>query len=83
VLTEDNREAAMKVFPLGAAMVEHMAPKIVTVQEAEGHLLERIRFVENGAEVVITHENQPKVQLVPMGSAPQKRLCGKGDHPCQ
>jgi antitoxin (DNA-binding transcriptional repressor) of toxin-antitoxin stability system len=58
-------------------MVEHMAPKIVTVQEAEGHLLELIRLVENGAEVVITHENQPRVQLVPIGSAPKKRLFGQ------
>jgi antitoxin (DNA-binding transcriptional repressor) of toxin-antitoxin stability system len=58
-------------------MGERMAPKIVTVQEAEGHLLELIRLVENGAEVVIAHENQPKVQLVPIGSALKKRLFGQ------
>ena len=54
-----------------------MAPKIVTVQEAEGHLLELIRLVENGTEVVIAYENQPKAKLVPLGSAPKKRLFGQ------
>ena len=54
-----------------------MAPKIVTVQEAAGHLLELIDLAEKGEEVVIAHDNQPKVKLVPIGRAPKKRAFGQ------
>ena len=54
-----------------------MAPKIVTVQEAAGHLLELIDLAEKGEEVVIAHDNQPKVKLVPIGQAPKKRVFGQ------
>jgi antitoxin (DNA-binding transcriptional repressor) of toxin-antitoxin stability system len=58
-------------------MVESMSTKIVTVQEAEGHLLELIALVEQGEEVVITHDDQPKVKLVPLVKPPQKRVFGQ------
>jgi antitoxin (DNA-binding transcriptional repressor) of toxin-antitoxin stability system len=54
-----------------------MAPKIVTVQEAAGHLLELIELVEKGEEVVIVHDDQPKVKLVPIGQTPKKRVFGQ------
>jgi antitoxin (DNA-binding transcriptional repressor) of toxin-antitoxin stability system len=54
-----------------------MTPKIVTVQEAAGHLLELIALAEQGQEVVIAHNDQPKVKLVPVGSAPKKRVFGQ------
>lgn len=60
-----------------SAMVKSMAPKIVTVQEAEGHLLELISLAEKGEEVVIAHGNQPKVKLVPIGTAPTTRVFGQ------
>jgi antitoxin (DNA-binding transcriptional repressor) of toxin-antitoxin stability system len=43
-------------------MVESMSTKTVTVQETEVHLLELIALVEQGEEVVITHDDQPKVK---------------------
>jgi antitoxin (DNA-binding transcriptional repressor) of toxin-antitoxin stability system len=58
-------------------MVERMSPKIVTVREAEGHLLELIALVEQGEEVVITHDDQPKAKLVPLVKPPQKRVFGQ------
>ena len=58
-------------------MVGTMSTKIVTVQEAEGHLLELIGLVEKGEEVVITHDDQPKVKLVPIVEPPQKRVFGQ------
>ena len=58
-------------------MVEMMSPKIVTVEEAEARLLELIGLVEQGEEVVIAHENQPKAKLVPVGQAPRKRVFGQ------
>jgi antitoxin (DNA-binding transcriptional repressor) of toxin-antitoxin stability system len=58
-------------------MVESMSTKIVTVQEAEGHLLELIGLVEQGEEVVITYDDQPKVKLVPIVKPPQKRVFGQ------
>jgi antitoxin (DNA-binding transcriptional repressor) of toxin-antitoxin stability system len=54
-----------------------MTTKIVTVQEAEGHLLELIGLVEQGEEVVIAHNDQPKVKLVPLVQLPQKRVFGQ------
>ena len=54
-----------------------MSTKIVTVQEAEGHLLELIGLVEKGEEVVITHDDQPKVKLVPIVEPPPKRVFGQ------
>jgi antitoxin (DNA-binding transcriptional repressor) of toxin-antitoxin stability system len=67
----------MKVVTTGSGRVKSMAPKIVTVQEAAGHLLELIALVEQGQEVVIVHDDQPKVKLVPVGQAPQKRVFGQ------
>jgi prevent-host-death family protein len=58
-------------------MAEIMAPKIVTVEEAEAHLRELIDLAEQGEEVVIAYENQPKVKLVPIRPAPQKRVFGQ------
>ena len=58
-------------------MVESMPTKIVTVREAEGHLLELIALVEQGEEVVITHDDQPKAKLVPLVKPPQKRVFGQ------
>jgi antitoxin (DNA-binding transcriptional repressor) of toxin-antitoxin stability system len=60
-----------------SAMVGTMSTKIVTVQEAEGHLLELIGLVEQGEEVVITYDDQPKVKLVPIVEPPQKRVFGQ------
>jgi antitoxin (DNA-binding transcriptional repressor) of toxin-antitoxin stability system len=57
--------------------VETMPTKIVTVQEAEGHLLELIGLVEQGEEVVITYDDQPKVKLVPIVKPPHKRVFGQ------
>jgi prevent-host-death family protein len=54
-----------------------MSTKIVTVQEAEGHLLELIGLVEQGEEVVITQDDQPKVKLVPISKPPQTRVFGQ------
>ena len=48
-----------------------MATKIVTVQEAKGHLLELIGLVEQGEEVVIVHNDQAKVKLVSLVSHPK------------
>jgi len=58
-------------------MVVRMATKIVTVQEAEGHLLELIGLAEQGEDVVIVHNDQAKVKLVPLGQPPQKRVFGQ------
>jgi antitoxin (DNA-binding transcriptional repressor) of toxin-antitoxin stability system len=55
-------------------MVGTMSTKLVTVQEAEGHLLELIALVEQGEEVVITYDDQPKVKLVPIVKPPRKRV---------
>jgi antitoxin (DNA-binding transcriptional repressor) of toxin-antitoxin stability system len=54
-----------------------MATKIVTVQEAEGHLLELISLVEQGEEVVISYNDQLKVKLVSLVQPPQKRVFGQ------
>ena len=54
-----------------------MATKTVTVQEAEGHLLELIGLAEQGEEVVITHNDQPKVKLVPLVQPSKKRVFGR------
>jgi antitoxin (DNA-binding transcriptional repressor) of toxin-antitoxin stability system len=58
-------------------MVVPMATKIVTVQEAEGHLLELIGLVEQGEEVVIVHNDQPRVKLVPLVQSSKKRVFGQ------
>ncbi len=58
-------------------MAEIMAPKIVTVEEAEAHLRELIDLAEQGEEVVIAYEDQPKVKLVPIRPALQKRVFGQ------
>jgi antitoxin (DNA-binding transcriptional repressor) of toxin-antitoxin stability system len=58
-------------------MVGTMSTKVVTVQEAEGHLLELIALVEQGEEFVITHDDRPKAKLVPIVEPPQKRAFGQ------
>jgi len=47
-------------------MVSMMSSTIVTVEEAEARLLELICLAEQGEDIVIAHENQPKVKLVPI-----------------
>jgi antitoxin (DNA-binding transcriptional repressor) of toxin-antitoxin stability system len=54
-----------------------MASKLVSVEEAAARLLELISLAEQGEEVVIAHEDQPKVKLVPIRPAPQKRVFGQ------
>jgi antitoxin (DNA-binding transcriptional repressor) of toxin-antitoxin stability system len=54
-----------------------MSSKLVSVEEAAARLLELIGLVEQGEEVVIAHEDQPKVKLVPIGQAPKKRVFGQ------
>ncbi len=54
-----------------------MSPKIVTVEEAEARLLELISLAEQGEDIVIAHEDQLKVKLVPIGQVPQKRVFGQ------
>jgi prevent-host-death family protein len=58
-------------------LVQSMSTKIVTLQEAEGHLLELITLAEQGEEVVITHNDQPKAKLVPLVKPPPKRVFGQ------
>jgi antitoxin (DNA-binding transcriptional repressor) of toxin-antitoxin stability system len=58
-------------------MVEMMAPRIVTVEEAGTRLRELIGLAEQGEEVVIAYEDQPKVKLVPVRPVPQKRVFGQ------
>ncbi|MDH3599662.1 MAG: toxin-antitoxin (TA) system antitoxin [Candidatus Tectomicrobia bacterium] len=54
-----------------------MSSKIVTVEEAEARLLELIGLAEQGEDIVITHQDQPKVKLVPIGQEPPKRVFGQ------
>lgn len=54
-----------------------MSPKIVTVEEAESRLLELIGLAERGEDIVIAHEDQPKVKLVPIGRVPKQRVFGQ------
>mgnify|MGYP001488426739 CR=1 FL=1 len=58
-------------------MVGMMSPKIVTVAEAATRLLELISLAEQGEDVVIAHEDQPKVKLVPVGQGSKKRIFGQ------
>lgn len=58
-------------------MVDMMSSTIVTVEEAEARLLELIGLAEQGEDIVIAHENQPKVKLVPIGQVPPKRVFGQ------
>jgi antitoxin (DNA-binding transcriptional repressor) of toxin-antitoxin stability system len=58
-------------------MVKMMAPKIVTVEEAEARLLELIGLAEQGEDIVIAHGDQPKVKLVPIEQVPPKRVFGQ------
>jgi antitoxin (DNA-binding transcriptional repressor) of toxin-antitoxin stability system len=64
-----------------------MAPKIVPVEEAGARLRELIGLAEQGEAVVIACEDAPKVTLVPLRSAPHKRVFGQHrgddvDTPC-
>lgn len=54
-----------------------MSSKIVSVEEAEARLLELISLAEQGEDIVISHEDQPKVKLVPIDQVPQKRIFGQ------
>ncbi len=58
-------------------MAGMMSPKIVTVEEAEARLLELIDLAEQGESIIITHEEQPKVKLVPIGQVPPRRVFGQ------
>ena len=58
-------------------MGDMMTPTIVTVEEAGARLLELIGLAEQGEEVVIAYEDQPKVKLVPIRPALQKRVFGQ------
>jgi antitoxin (DNA-binding transcriptional repressor) of toxin-antitoxin stability system len=60
-----------------SGMMESMPTKIVTVQQAEAHLLELIALVEKGEEVVITCNDQPRAKLVPIVHAAHKRMFGQ------
>ena len=53
-----------------------MATKIVTVQEAEGHLLELIGLAEQGEEVVIAKAGRPVARLVPLPPRVPRRTPG-------
>jgi antitoxin (DNA-binding transcriptional repressor) of toxin-antitoxin stability system len=67
----------MKALPPWIKMVGIMSPKIVPVEEAGARLRELIGLAEQGEEVVIGFEDQPKVKLVPIRPAPQKRVFGQ------
>ena len=54
-----------------------MSSTIVTVEEAGARLLELISLAEQGEDIVIAHEDQPKVKLVPIGQVPKKRVFGQ------
>lgn len=58
-------------------MGEIMSPTIVPVEEAGARLLELIGLAEQGEEVVIVYENQPKVKLVPIRQTLKKRVFGQ------
>ena len=58
-------------------MGEIMSPTIVPVEEAGARLLELIGLAEQGEEVVIAYEDQPKVKLVPIRPVPQRRVFGQ------
>lgn len=62
---------------MGSETVGMMSSKIVSVEEAEARLLELIGLAEQGEDIVISHEDQPKVKLVPVGQVPQKRIFGQ------
>jgi antitoxin (DNA-binding transcriptional repressor) of toxin-antitoxin stability system len=62
---------------MGSEMEGMMPSKIVTVEEAETRLLELIGLAEQGEDIVIAHQDQPKVKLVPIGQVPQKRVFGQ------
>ena len=46
-----------------------MSSKMVSVVEAEARLLERIGLAEQGEDIVISHEDQPKVKRDPKARA--------------
>ncbi len=54
-----------------------MSSKIVTVAEAEARLLELIGLAEQGEDIVIAHEDQLRVKLVPIGQVTPKRIFGQ------
>ena len=54
-----------------------MTTKTVTVEEAEKRLAELIGLAEQGDEIVIAENNQPKVKLVPVLQKTGKRVFGQ------
>jgi antitoxin (DNA-binding transcriptional repressor) of toxin-antitoxin stability system len=54
-----------------------MSPKIVPVEEAGARLRELISLAEQGEEVMIGSEDQPKVKLVPIRPTLRKRVFGQ------
>lgn len=50
-------------LPDGISNGAMMSSTMVSVEEAEARLLELIGLAEQGEDIVITHQDQPKVRL--------------------
>lgn len=48
----------------------------ININEAEGHLAELIDLVQKGEKIVISHKNQPLVELVIYNKNSEKRTPG-------
>ncbi len=46
----------------------------ISVTDAKGQLTDLVRRAESGDEIVLTRHGQPKVRLVPVAPAPDRRL---------
>ncbi len=57
--------------------MEFMSTKTVTVEEAEKRLTELIGLAQQGDEIVIAEDNQPKAKLVPVLQKAGKRVFGQ------
>ena len=55
----------------------------ITVDEADGHLADLIKLVENGQEVVITQSNQAKIKLVACPVKKSSRVAGLHENAIQ
>ncbi len=51
--------------------------KNVTIEEADGHLGDLIKLAEQGEDVVIVQNSQPKARLVPVRSVTGARVFGQ------
>ncbi len=54
-----------------------MSTRTISVQQAEGQLLELLRLVEQGVDVVLAYGDQLKVRLVPVEPRPRGRVFGQ------